>query len=261
MGALRRYTKAVVTKGPAIVGSYFAWMRKFARHPEKYPYKVRQAKVKKLANKVLKGLNIDLYIDGKENMIDQPSFYYANHMSLLEPFSLVAMMEHNTSYISKEENRTMPFVGKIMLDLEGVFIKRDDLKQSLKAMMHIQQDLEKGVKSWAVFPEGTRSKDPMKLCKEFHHGTFRPAIKAKVPLIPIAFFGSHQGLKTKPIFKRYPVFVKILKPIMPEEYEGMSTNEVAKMVQDRIQACISFELRAKYHQYMSRYKNYRFNAM
>lgn len=261
MSGIRRYGKAVFRVGFYILGCYFAWIRRYARHPEKYPYELRQRRVKKLASKALKGLDIELHIEGKENIPNDICFFYGNHMSIVEPFTMVAMMENNTSYISKEENRKMPFVGKVMLDLEGVFLIRDDLKQSLKAMMHVQEDLQKKVKNWCVFPEGTRNKDSMRLCKEFHHGSFRPAMKAKVPLVPIAFYGSHQSMKTRPIFKKYPVFVKFLKPIMPEEYEGMSTNQVAKMVQDRIQACVSFELRKKYDDYMSKYKNYRFNQM
>ena len=32
-----RYLKPALTVGPKIIGSYFSWMNKYAKHPEKYP--------------------------------------------------------------------------------------------------------------------------------------------------------------------------------------------------------------------------------
>ena len=74
---------------------------------------------------------------------------------------------------------------------------------------------------------------------DMHHGSFRPAVKAKVPIVPVASFGSNILLKEKPIYKTYPIIFSFLKPIYPEDYEGMKTEEIAKMVQSCIQIEIS----------------------
>lgn len=261
MGAIKRFGKAVFLQGWRIVGSYFAWMRKFAKHPEKYPFEVRQKKVRELASKISKSLDIDFIIEGMDSIPDTASVIYGNHLSMMDPLSLVSILEKPTSYISKRENEKVPFLGKVMKDLEGEFLDRDDLKQSLKTMMRVQSDLEKGTKHWVIFPDGTRTKDPMLAMKEFHHGSFRPAIKANVPIVPVAFYGTHSALKTDKPYKKHPVFIKFLKPIMPNQYQGMTTNDVAKMVHDQIQRVISFDLRSRYHKYMSKFKGYRFNEV
>jgi hypothetical protein len=36
--------------------------------------------------------------------------------------------------------------------------------------------------------------------------------------------------------KRYPIQISILDPITPQEYEGLSTAEIAKLVQSRVEA-------------------------
>ena len=62
-------------------------------------------------------------------------------------------------------------------------------------------------------------------------------------------------MKTKPEFKRYPVQIAFLKPIMPEEYAGKTTAEIAKIVQERVQSEITFKLRPLDHELMSKQKN------
>ena len=80
--------------------------------------------------------------------------------------------------------------------------------------------------------------------------------------MPIALYGSFRALKEKPQFKRYPVFMKILKPIYPEEYQNMSTQEIALKVQNEIEKAVSYDLRKKDHEYMVKHaKKYRFNQI
>ena len=55
--------------------------------------------------------------------------------------------------------------------------------------------------------------------------------------------------------------MKFLKPIYPEEYENLSTEEVAKIIQSRIQKELTFSIREIDHDEMMKYnkKKYRFN--
>lgn len=263
MGIVRRFFKACSINCFRILGGYFAWMRKYAKHPEKYEHLVKQDKVRKLCRKVCKDLNFEYFVDGLENMPEGACGLYSNHLSLADPLSYVALLEAPTSYISKKENEKMPFVGKIMHGLEGEFMDREDLKQSLKVMMHVEKDLKEGNKSWVIFPDGTRNKDCQKNILPFHHGSFRPAFKAKVPIVPIAIYGTQVAVSGRHNYKKYPIYISILKPLMPEEYENMTTEEIAKHVHDAIQREVAFNLRPKYHKQMMEYgyKDYRFNQV
>ena len=258
------YTKPVLTVAYKIVAQYFIWMRKFAKHPEKYPMELRYKKVRKLLLDLSKSFNVEYHIEGLENIPEETCCFVSNHLSAFDPLSLICVMDKPCTFVSKKELDGKPFIGKIILGMSGLYIDRSDLKQSLKVMMKVEDDLKnKKDKNWIIYPEGTRNKDPMMKLKEFHHGTFRPAYKAKVPIVPVATFGTFRVLKRKPNFKRYPVFIKFLKPIYPSEYENMTTQEIAKMVQDMIQKEIDYNLRRQDHLEMIKIgnKNYKFNQV
>ena len=72
---------------------------------------------------------------------------------------------------------------------------------------------------------------------EFHGGSFRCAVKAKCPIIPIAFVDSFKVLDQKGS-KRIPAQIHYLTPIAYEEYQGMKAAEVAALVKARIQQAI-----------------------
>ena len=138
---------------------------------------------------------------------------------------------------------------------------RKDLKQSLKVMMAVQKDLENKNKNWAIFAEGTRNKDPLAALREMHAGTFRPAVKSKTTIVPAVILGAQRLLKRKPVYKKYPVIISYLKPIPYEEYQNMTNDALAKMVQEQIQKELTYHVRPLYHQLMLKYnkKKYRFN--
>jgi 1-acyl-sn-glycerol-3-phosphate acyltransferase len=70
---------------------------------------------------------------------------------------------------------------------------------------------------------------------EFHCGSFRCAIKAKCPIIPVAFVDSFRVLDQKGS-KPLTVHISYLTPIPYEEYQGMNTTDLAALVKSRIQA-------------------------
>ena len=87
-----------------------------------------------------------------------------------------------------------------------------------------------------IFPEGTRSKNGNQM-GEFHGGSFRCAVKAKCPILPIVFIDSYKVLDQKGS-KPMAVQLHYLKPIPYEEYKDLKTVDIAAMVKDRIQAVI-----------------------
>ena len=72
---------------------------------------------------------------------------------------------------------------------------------------------------------------------EFHGGSFRCAVKAKCPVVPMAFIDCYKVLDEK---GSKPVTVQLhyLKPIEYAEYENMKPAELAELVKARIQECI-----------------------
>lgn len=254
------YGRAVAIAGLPIIGGYFAWMRKYAKHPEKYPFPERYKKVRKLLQKLSKGFNVTYHVEGLENVPDEACCIISNHLSAFDPVSLIAVLDKPCTFVAKKELDNKPFASKVIRGMDGLFLDRKDLKQSLRIMMKVEASLKEKDKNWIIYPEGTRNKDPLKNIKVFHHGTFRPAVKAGVPIVPVATYGTFRVLKRKPTFKEYPVFIKFLKPIYPEDYKDLTTEQIAKICHDEIEKVVTFELRNKDRIEMQKHcKNYKFN--
>ncbi|MGM9873743.1 MAG: lysophospholipid acyltransferase family protein [Bacilli bacterium] len=256
------YTKAVLKLGGPIVHGYVSFLRKYAKNEKNIDLKIRYKKIHNLVNKITKGLQSDLFIEGIENIPSgNNNFYAPNHISNYDPLLILSIFDDVTSFVAKQEIKKFPLVGLAVYGIDGLFIDRQDLKQSLKVMMKVEEDLKKQQRSWVIFPEGTRNKDNMRLMLPFHHGTFRAATRARVPIVPVAIYGTFRILKLKPQFKKYPIFIKFLKPITPEEYDQISTQELADLTRANIQRAISFDLRIKDDNYMAKMgKKYKFNA-
>ena len=258
------YTKAVSRVGIPLLWQYFTRIKRWARHLDRYPSATRFVKIRKIIKSIQVALQVDLTVFGLENLPTDTNYcLVCNHMSAFDPVPFIVNSERHLTFVGKKELMKAPFIPAAMKVIEGEYIDRDDLRQSLKVMLRVEDSLKKGEKSWMIFPEGTRIHDKLLPVQEFHHGTFRPATKAKVPIIPCAIYGSFRVLKKKPQFKKYPVSISILKPMRPEDYAGMSTAEIAVYMRNEIQREITYHLRPLDHKIMSEIKdkNYRFNKI
>lgn len=258
---MRHYIKAIFFQGIPILWAYFTWMIRYAKHPDRYPISLRYRRLAKLVRHVAKSLNVEFHVEGQENILEEPFYLVSNHLSSFDPLAFVCVIDQPTSFVAKIESEKMPFVGLCVKILNGLFIDRDDIKQSLKTMMKLTDNLNDRSRNWVIFPEGKRNTDQMALCSEFHHGTFKAAIRSNTPIVPAAIYGTPRVLHLNPEYKKYPIFIQFLKPIKPEEYANLSTKDIAANVQEQIQRAVSFHLREIDHAYLSKKypKKYRFN--
>ena len=160
---------------------------------------------------------------------------YANHQGLFDVVAIASTCDMPIGAVLKKELYDIALLRYIAQCTYSFPMDREDVRQSLTVIQNVIAELKKG-RSYLIFPEGTRSKKGNEML-EFHGGSFRCAAKAKCPIVPIALIDSYKVLDQK---GSAPVAVQLhyLKPILPEEYEGMKTQEVAALVKDRIQAKI-----------------------
>lgn len=255
--------KAIFLIIPTLIYDIFAWVFKYSNHPEKYPIELRYQRTRKLLTKVNKVLELETIVEGKENIPDEVCCFFSNHLAALDPLPLIEVLDKPTTFAAKIEIKKTPLVGRIFTGIDGLFLDRSDLKQQLRVMMKIEASLKNKEMNWVIYPEGTRNKDPMNLLIPFHKGTFRPAMKAGVPLVPVVTYGTFRGLNLKHSYKKYPTYIKFLPPIYPSEYEGKTTDEIAAYVQSLIQKELSFAVKPLDHKRMVESKDnyYRFNKV
>lgn len=112
----------------------------------------------------------------------------SNHESTADPF-LLSWLPFDMRWVAKEELFRAPLVGWAM-KLGGDIALRRGQGDSVRQMMDDCSAALAGGISVMMFPEGTRSKDANLL--PFKDGAFSLAIKAGVPVLPIALAGTHQ---------------------------------------------------------------------
>lgn len=258
-----RYLKPVVTFLPYAFGCYFSWIRKYAKHPEKAPIEKRYQKVSTLIKNLNKAMDVEVHAFGKENIPEGVNYFVSNHVAEYDPLIIIREAEKPVSVIAKMEAKKYPFVGKLIQSIQGVFIDRKDLKQSLKEMIVVRDELQGKEKSWLIFPEGTRNRDDKKVLREFHAGSLKPAMRTNTPIVPVVVYGTQRITNTKPRYKKYPVYVEFCKPINPSDYPDMNPQEFADMVRNVIQQKLTYNARKYDHEQMLKQnsKKYKFYSI
>mgnify|MGYP002226765821 CR=1 FL=1 len=118
-----------------------------------------------------------------------PASFVGNHRSYYDIPILLTALDAPHGILAKEELEKIPLLNRWMKLLGCVFVKRDDIRASVKALNDATAIVESG-RSFVIFPEGTRYKGEEGGAGEFKAGAFRIAIKTGVPVVPVAISGA-----------------------------------------------------------------------
>lgn len=210
---------------------------RYAKHVERYPETQTYGHIQYIMQRAVTAGNIDLQCFGKENLPEKDGFMlYCNHQGLFDVVALAATCDHPLGAVFKKELSNVPLLKPIYVCTKSFAMDREDVRQSLTVIQQVTAEVQAG-RNYVIFPEGTRSKNGNAL-GEFHGGSFRAAMKAKCPIVPVAFVDSYKVLDQK---GSRPVSVKIhyLKPIAYEEYAHLKSVELAELVKQRIEETIA----------------------
>ena len=216
-------------------GAYIKLCR-YAAHPEKYDEMEMWNHIRYIMNRAVIGGNVQLKVTGVENLPKEDGYMlYSNHQGLFDVVAIGATHEHKLAAVMKKELGEVPLLKQIRACNKCFLMDREDVRQSLEVIQNVTKEVQAG-RNYLIFPEGTRSKNG-NVMGEFHGGSFRCAVKAKCPIVPVAMIDSFRVLDQK---GSAPVQVQIhyLKPIAYEEFAGLKAAEVAALVKARIQAVI-----------------------
>ena len=126
---------------------------------------------------------------GTENVESgRPYVYMANHSSLIDTPALFAYLPYQFKIMAKKELFYVPFMGWHLWTSGNFPIERGDARRTARSVRAIIEGIRNG-KSLAVFPEGSRTPDGR--LQEFHPGTFKIAVRAGVPIVPVTIRGTY----------------------------------------------------------------------
>ncbi len=159
-------------------------------------------------------------IVGRENLPETNFLAVCNHQNLLDIPVIICAIPRTIGFIAKSELYKVPILAMWMRLLGCIGLKRSSAKASADVFRKGVKKLKSG-QNLIVFPEGTRSRDGK--IKKFKAGSFKMAVLAEVPVVPITCIGTNK------LFSPNNVIRVIINP--PVSSAGKSTKELAEEVQ------------------------------
>ena len=192
--------------------------------------------------KTVLGLRID--VQGLEKTPKDGRFMLVcNHLGDADPAILLYYFRKSQlAFISKQENKDMFLVGKLMHKLQCQLVNRENDREALKCILKCIQILKEDRASVAVFPEGYVSLDCRLL--PFRPGVFKIAQKAQVPIVVCTIQGTENAIrnlkKLRPLDR---VQLHLLEVIPVEELAGKTTVQIGQRVRELMLADLAEKYR------------------
>ena len=137
----------------------------------------------------------------------------------------------------KRELTKLPLLGRAFQIGGFVPIDRASREQSMAAIDQAAASLRAG-NSFLTFPEGTRSRTGALL--PFKRGPFLMALKAQVPVVPVAVQGGTASMrKGSPIVRPTTVSVRIGKPVETRGMDLSDRGTLADLVRSRVEELLA----------------------
>ena len=157
---------------------------------------------------------------------ETPYIFAANHLSQFDIFAMQGYLGVDFRWLAKKELFEIPVFGPAMRMAGYIPVDRSKGRQALKSLNEAAERIAAGT-SVIIFPEGTRSSDGK--LHPFKSGAMVLAIKAGVPIVPVAIKGTYEILpKGKYFAKPGEVNIMIGAPIETKELKASQKQELAE---------------------------------
>ena len=170
---------------------------------------------------------VPLAVNGLERLPAGPFVLVCNHASYLDGLVVVSALPRPMAFVAKQELATQRIAGRYLSRLGALFVERFDLQRGVCDARLLQQAVQQQ-RPLAVFPEGTFRAAPGLL--PFHLGAFLTAVRAGVPVVPMAIAGTRRLLPDGSWWPRRAVLrVEIGQALLPEAGPGDDLAKAASL--------------------------------
>ena len=189
----------------------------------------------------VRAVGVNVRIVGTERIPSGTCLFIANHTSTVDAPAVVGAIPRRIAILLKRSLFRYPIVGQAFHLAH--FIPVDRSKQE-SAIASLEKAIEamRGGQSFLIYPEGTRSPDGR--LQEFKKGAVVMAIKAGVPIVPIACSGAHHIMRKRSL-EIHPgkILVEFLVPIDASQYTFEEREQLNAAVHDALAAGLPPEQR------------------
>lgn len=183
---------------------------------------------------ILKTSMCPLRVEGLDRIVTaRPYIYASNHQSALDIPALYVGLDFPFRIMAKKELFRYPFVGWHLKRSGQIPIERENARASLRSLIRASETVRGGM-PLLVFPEGGRTPDGT--IKPFLSGAFYVAIKAGVPIVPMALVGTYEALPMNSfVIRPHPMRLIVGDPISTEGMNPRDMDSLAARVQAAIE--------------------------
>lgn len=183
---------------------------------------------------ILKTAACPLTVEGIEKLdTTQPAVYAVNHISALDIPAVYAGLPFQFRIMAKQELFRLPFLGWHLKRSGQIPIDRDSAHASMRSLSRGAAILKGGM-PLVAFPEGGRSTDGR--IQPFLGGVFYLAIKAQMPIVPMALVGTFEALPMNHyVIAPHPFRLIAGEPISTEGYSPRDMEKLSAKVREAIE--------------------------
>jgi 1-acyl-sn-glycerol-3-phosphate acyltransferase len=154
----------------------------------------------------------------------QPYVFMANHASSLDIWAAFVAVPRRVRMIAKKQLARIPLFGWVMWAGRFIFIDRKNAVAARRSIDIAGQRIRNG-DSVLIFPEGTRTRDGN--LGPFKKGGFHLAVRAGVPIVPVALRGTRALMPRGSYLLRAGTVTAIIG--QPIATQGLSEEERANL--------------------------------
>jgi 1-acyl-sn-glycerol-3-phosphate acyltransferase len=189
----------------------------------------RQLKVARAwARSLLRIAGVKVTVEGLDRIRPGGNYVFvSNHVSYMDIPVVLGNIPDEFLFLAKAGLFKIPMLGTHLKTAGHVLVPLEDPRSAIKTLQHTAALLHDG-RSTLVFPEGGRSETGV--LREFKDGAAFLAIRAQIPIVPMAMIGMHGILPMHSLtFHRGHVTLRIGEAISTE---GMTTHQRAELTAD-----------------------------
>lgn len=215
---------------------YWFYKLELLGRSDRFDEKTRFTFVKKMTTHINRVGRVIIQSSGQERLPKENGYVlFPNHQGLYDVLAFLECHERPFSVVAKQEVKNIILLKQVFRVLRAQMIDRNDVRQGLKVIKKMTEEVLQG-RNYIIFAEGTRSKNGNEI-GEFKAGSFKSAMNAKCPIVPVALIDAFIPFDQNSI-KKTIVQVHFLEPIYYEQYKDMKSKEIALMVEERIRTAI-----------------------
>lgn len=205
-----------------------------AKHREKYTEEECYRIARKCIGIMMRNGRVETKAFGTELLPQEGGYVmYSNHQGKYDTLGIMSAHNKPCTIVMDAYRSKLPIADSFIDLVNGSRLDKSDMKKQLKTVLKIAEEVKNG-RRYIVFPEGGYDHNKNEL-QEFMPGSFKCATRYGMPIVPVAIIDSYKVFGINSL-RRVRTQVHFLRPIFFEEYQSMSTQEIAKIVKERIAA-------------------------